>query len=78
MSFGQPLAGDMAVGKFIRKGNNKMSQAKVDKYKEEKRNRKKTVKRQKRTSIIVTTIVIVVVVALILTVLFSIINSIIG
>ncbi len=53
-----------------------MSQAKVDKHKEEKRNVKQTMKKEKRRSRLAAVIAIVVVVALILGVLFSVINGI--
>ncbi len=55
-----------------------MSQAKVDRYKEEKVNRKKTVARQKRQSILVKCILVLIVAALIVWVAFSIRNWIVN
>lgn len=52
-----------------------MSQAKVDKYKEDKKNRKKIIAREKRTRIIWTIVGIVVLVAVILVIVLSILNK---
>ncbi len=52
-----------------------MSQAKVDKYKEDKKNRKKIIAKEKRTRVIWTIVGIVIAVALILFIILSIINN---
>ena len=52
-----------------------MSQAKVDKYKEEKKNRKKIVAREKRVRTIWLIVGIVVLVAIVLVILLSILNK---
>ena len=52
-----------------------MSQAKVDKYKEDKKNRKKIVAREKRIRTLWLVIGLVVVVAVILVILLSILNK---
>ena len=52
-----------------------MSQAKVDKYKEEKKNRKKIIAKEKRIRTIWTIVGIVIGVALILFIILSIINN---
>ncbi len=53
-----------------------MSQAKVDKYKEDKKNRKKIIAKEKRIRTIWAIVGIVVAVALILFIVLSIINNI--
>ncbi len=53
-----------------------MSQAKVDKYKEEKKNRKKIMAKEKRIRVIWTIVGIVVVAALVLFIILSILNKI--
>ena len=52
-----------------------MSQAKVDKYKEDKKNRKTIMAREKRTQVIWTVVGIVVLVAVILVIVLSILNK---
>ncbi|MBO4835057.1 MAG: hypothetical protein J5483_03005 [Lachnospiraceae bacterium] len=52
-----------------------MSQAKVDKYKEDKKNRKKIMAKEKTTRIIWTVVGIVVLVAVILVIVLSILNK---
>ena len=52
-----------------------MSQAKVDKYKEDKKNRKKIIAKEKRTRALWATAGIVLAVALILFIVLSIINN---
>lgn len=54
-----------------------MSQAKVDKYKEEKKNRKKIIAKEKRTRVIWAIVGIVIAVALVLVIVLSIINNVI-
>ena len=52
-----------------------MSQAKVDKYKEDKKNRKKIVAREKQTRVIWMIVGIVVIVAVVLVIVLSILNK---
>ena len=52
-----------------------MSQAKVDKYKEEKKNRKKIIAKEKRTRVIWAIVGIAIAVALILFIVLSILNG---
>ena len=52
-----------------------MSQAKVDKYKEDKKNRKKILAKEKRTRIIWLIVGIVVLVAVVLVIVLSILNK---
>ena len=53
-----------------------MSQAKVDKYKEDKKNRKKIIAKEKRIRVIWTIVGIVVAAALVLFIILSILNKI--